>query len=88
MPVKLRRELLDMLGGLKQTIIWKLEEDMPDNKYKNVHVVSYAPQQSILGEKNPTAFIKKNLSLSYLLDSSQQMSFFESEVFYLHPELL
>lgn len=62
MPVKLRRELLDMLGGLKQTIIWKLEEDMPDNKYKNVHVVSYAPQQSILGEKNPTAFIKKKTS--------------------------
>ncbi|XP_050682426.1 UDP-glucosyltransferase 2-like isoform X6 [Leptidea sinapis] len=47
-PEELKKKLLKFLGGLNQTVIWKFEEELP-NRPSNVHIVSWAPQQSILG---------------------------------------
>lgn len=46
-PEEIKSGLLNVFGGLKQTVIWKFEEDFPDVP-KNVHVVKWAPQASIL----------------------------------------
>lgn len=48
LPDYVRKALLRTLGKLNQTVIWKFEENLPDAP-KNVHIVQWAPQQSILG---------------------------------------
>lgn len=48
-PTKLTGELLKMFGELKETVIWKYEDVLKDVP-KNVHLVRWAPQQSILGK--------------------------------------
>ncbi|KAL4706371.1 hypothetical protein ACJJTC_018470 [Scirpophaga incertulas] len=50
-PKQVKEELLKMFGELKQTVIWKYEEDLPDTP-ANVHIVNWAPQQSILAHPN------------------------------------
>nr|XP_034836074.1 UDP-glucuronosyltransferase 2B7-like [Maniola hyperantus] len=55
-PSEIKRDLLNMFGKLKQTVIWKFEEDLP-NRPNNVHTVQWAPQQSILAHKNCVIFI-------------------------------
>ncbi|XP_045779566.1 uncharacterized protein LOC123877105 [Maniola jurtina] len=55
-PSEIKRDLLKMFGKLKQTVLWKFEEDLP-NRPNNVHIVQWAPQQSILAHKNCTIFI-------------------------------
>lgn len=52
-PEVLKQDFLKVLGSIKQTVIWKFEEDLP-NRPKNVHIVQWAPQTSILG--NPFSF--------------------------------
>ncbi|KAM3962156.1 UDP-glucosyltransferase 2-like isoform 1-T1 [Aphomia sociella] len=42
--------ILKVFANLNQTVIWKLEERL-SNLPKNVHIVSWAPQQSILAHK-------------------------------------
>lgn len=49
MPDEMKQNLVKIFGELKQTIIWKFEEDFP-NLPKNVHIVNWAPQPSILCE--------------------------------------
>lgn len=49
MPEELKASLLEVFGGLKQTVLWKLEEKFP-NLPKNVRIIEWAPQQSILGK--------------------------------------
>ncbi|KAG6445490.1 UDP-glycosyltransferase [Manduca sexta] len=56
MPNEMKRQFLKTFSGLKQTVIWKLEEDLP-NLPKNVHIVQWAPQQSILAHPNCVLFI-------------------------------
>uniref|UniRef100_A0A1L8D6E4 UDP-glucuronosyltransferase n=1 Tax=Plutella xylostella TaxID=51655 RepID=A0A1L8D6E4_PLUXY len=56
MPDSLRNNLLAMFGSLKQTVIWKFEEDIP-NLPKNVHTLKWAPQHAILGHPNCLVFI-------------------------------
>nr|AEW43163.1 UDP-glycosyltransferase UGT40A1 [Bombyx mori] len=56
LPEELKRNLVDMFGNLKQTVIWKFEEDL-DGLPNNVHIVSWAPQQSILAHPNCVLFI-------------------------------
>lgn len=51
LPVELKQGILKVFGGLKQTVIWKFEEMLP-NTPKNVHIVQWAPQQSILGKSD------------------------------------
>ncbi|CAH2095522.1 unnamed protein product [Euphydryas editha] len=56
MPDELKQNLLKMFGSLKQTVLWKFEEDFP-NTPKNVHILKWAPQQSILNHPNCIVFI-------------------------------
>ncbi|XP_073959119.1 UDP-glucosyltransferase 2-like isoform X1 [Choristoneura fumiferana] len=56
MPDELKTGLLNMLGGLQHTVIWKIEE-IPAKIPKNVHIVTFAPQQSILAHPNCILFI-------------------------------
>ncbi|XP_041981575.1 UDP-glucosyltransferase 2-like [Aricia agestis] len=56
LPTKVKNDLLKMFGQLKQTVLWKFEDDLP-NRPKNVHIVHWAPQQSILAHKNCILFI-------------------------------
>ncbi|CAB3233294.1 unnamed protein product [Arctia plantaginis] len=51
MPIKMKMDLLKVFRELKQTVIWKLEEDLPDMP-ENVHILKWAPQQSILAHPN------------------------------------
>lgn len=46
-PEEIKTGLLKMFGNLKQTVIWKFEEDLP-NVPKNVHILKWVPQTSIL----------------------------------------
>ncbi|XP_013189929.2 UDP-glucosyltransferase 2 [Amyelois transitella] len=55
-PEEIKREILNMFSALKQTVIWKFEEVLP-NLPKNVHIVQWAPQPSILAHPNCILFI-------------------------------
>ncbi|KAJ8709294.1 hypothetical protein PYW07_009120 [Mythimna separata] len=55
-PEKVKTELLKMFGELKQTVLWKFEEDLP-NAPKNVHILKWAPQPSILAHPKCVLFI-------------------------------
>lgn len=49
LPKSLISGLLKIFGELKQTVIWKFEDDLKEVP-KNVHIVQWAPQPSILGK--------------------------------------
>ncbi|CAB3238632.1 unnamed protein product [Arctia plantaginis] len=51
LPVNMIRELLVMFGELKETVLWKFEANLKDLP-KNVYIVQWAPQQSILAHPN------------------------------------
>ncbi|XP_045503982.1 UDP-glycosyltransferase UGT5-like [Colias croceus] len=63
LPDELKKSLLKMFGGLKYTILWKFEEDLPGTP-SNVHIVNWAPQQSILAHPNCVLFITHGGQLS------------------------
>ncbi|XP_063536632.1 UDP-glycosyltransferase UGT5-like [Cydia strobilella] len=63
MPETLKQGLLAILGSLRQTVIWKLEETL-ENVPENVHIVNFAPQQSILAHPNCVLFITHGGMLS------------------------
>uniref|UniRef100_A0A2A4J325 Glucuronosyltransferase n=1 Tax=Heliothis virescens TaxID=7102 RepID=A0A2A4J325_HELVI len=65
LPRKLVVELLNMFGELKQTVIWKYETNLTDIP-KNVHIVNWAPQPSILAHPNLKMFITHGGLLSSL----------------------
>ncbi|XP_075984667.1 UDP-glucosyltransferase 2-like [Anticarsia gemmatalis] len=56
LPQEVKDSLLKLFGGLKQTVLWKFEEDLP-NTPPNVHIIHWAPQQSILAHPNLVLFI-------------------------------
>ncbi|XP_060805877.1 UDP-glucosyltransferase 2 [Amyelois transitella] len=56
LPESIKKDLLEVFGGLKQTVLWKFEEVLP-NLPSNVHIVNWAPQQSILAHPNCILFI-------------------------------
>ncbi|XP_050682422.1 UDP-glucosyltransferase 2-like isoform X2 [Leptidea sinapis] len=62
-PEKLTRRFLDIFAELKQTVIWKFEANLSDIP-KNVHIVDWAPQQSILAHPNCLFFISHGGLLS------------------------
>lgn len=62
-PIKLKRGILEVFASLKQTVIWKFEEVLPDMP-KNVHILQWAPQQSILAHPNTVLFITHGGQLS------------------------
>lgn len=47
MPNEMKVGLLKVFRELRQTVIWKLEAELTDIP-KNVHILKWAPQQSIL----------------------------------------
>ncbi|XP_063633015.1 UDP-glucosyltransferase 2-like [Cydia splendana] len=55
-PDELKQDFLKMFGTLKQTVLWKFEEQLP-NLPKNVHILQWAPQHSILAHQNLRVFI-------------------------------
>ncbi|XP_050355009.1 UDP-glucosyltransferase 2-like [Nymphalis io] len=55
-PIEVKQELLNMFAELEQTVLWKFEEDLPIRP-SNVHILKWAPQQSILAHKNCVLFI-------------------------------
>ncbi|CAG9793380.1 unnamed protein product [Diatraea saccharalis] len=63
MPERLKRDILKVFGGLKQTVLWKFEEALP-NLPSNVHIVQWAPQPSILAHPNCILFITHGGALS------------------------
>ncbi|XP_047993394.1 UDP-glucosyltransferase 2-like isoform X2 [Leguminivora glycinivorella] len=56
MPDTMKSDILRVFSNLQQTIIWKLEEELPDLP-KNVHIVKWAPQHGILAHPNCRLFI-------------------------------
>ncbi|XP_068619916.1 UDP-glucosyltransferase 2-like [Battus philenor] len=56
LPTEIKEGLLKMFGELKQTVLWKFEEDLPGAP-KNVHILKWAPQQSILAHPKCVLFI-------------------------------
>uniref|UniRef100_A0A2A4K0I8 UDP-glycosyltransferases domain-containing protein n=1 Tax=Heliothis virescens TaxID=7102 RepID=A0A2A4K0I8_HELVI len=56
MPDELKASLVKMFGTLKQTVLWKFEEVLP-NLPPNLHIIKWAPQQSILAHPNLRLFI-------------------------------
>ncbi|XP_035452793.2 UDP-glucosyltransferase 2 [Spodoptera frugiperda] len=66
LPRKLVMELLQMFGELKQTVIWKFEDNSLQDVPKNVHIVNWAPQPSILAHPNVRMFISHGGQLSSL----------------------
>nr|XP_034836075.1 UDP-glucuronosyltransferase 2B2-like [Maniola hyperantus] len=69
-PDVMKQDLLKMFSKFKQTVIWKFEEDLP-NTPSNVHIVQWAPQQSILAHKNCIVFITHG----GLLSTTESMHF-------------
>ncbi|CAH1636143.1 unnamed protein product [Spodoptera littoralis] len=63
LPESMKEGLLELFGKLKQTVIWKFEKNL-DNTPKNVHIVQWAPQQSLLAHPNLALFISHGGLLS------------------------
>ncbi|XP_049885624.1 UDP-glucosyltransferase 2-like [Pectinophora gossypiella] len=55
-PDTIIRGIVDVFAGLKQTVIWKYEEKL-HNIPKNLQVLQWAPQQTILAHPNCVLFI-------------------------------
>ncbi|CAG5042802.1 unnamed protein product [Parnassius apollo] len=62
-PNEIKEGLLRMLGQLKQTVLWKFEEALAKVP-SNVHLLKWAPQQSILAHPNCVLFITHSGLLS------------------------
>ncbi|XP_045487122.1 uncharacterized protein LOC111000247 [Pieris rapae] len=63
MSKQMKNDLLKMFAKLYETVIWKFEDDL-ENVPKNVHLVKWAPQQSILAHPNLKFFITHGGQLS------------------------
>ncbi|XP_026328029.1 UDP-glucuronosyltransferase 2B15-like [Hyposmocoma kahamanoa] len=55
-PEKLKKDLLEMFGTLKYAVLWKFEEVLSDLP-RNVHIVKWAPQLSVLAHPKTIVFI-------------------------------
>nr|WEU75323.1 uridine diphosphate-glycosyltransferases 40AM4 [Glyphodes pyloalis] len=63
MSEHMKRSLLKMFSKLKQTVIWKFEEEL-SNVPANIHLIKWAPQQSIFAHPNLKMFITHGGQLS------------------------
>ncbi|KAM3962076.1 UDP-glucosyltransferase 2-like [Aphomia sociella] len=69
-PKAVTQGLLKIFGELRETVIWKYEEELP-NLPQNVHILKWAPQPSILAHPNCLFFI----SHGGLLSSTEAIHF-------------
>jgi hypothetical protein len=51
LPNEKRQILLNTFSKLKETVLWKWEEDTLPGKPANVHIAKWLPQQDVLGNK-------------------------------------
>ncbi|XP_030764394.1 UDP-glucuronosyltransferase 2B19-like isoform X4 [Sitophilus oryzae] len=56
MPAERKKMILNVLGRLKQKVVWKFEEELPE-KPDNVLIKKWLPQQDILAHPNIKLFI-------------------------------
>ncbi|KPI98725.1 UDP-glucuronosyltransferase 2B15 [Papilio xuthus] len=80
-PEKILQDLLKLFGELQQTVIWKFEESLT-NKPANVHILKWAPQQSILAHPNCVLFITHGGMLSVTEAVHFSVPFIGLPVFY------
>ncbi|XP_026462637.1 2-hydroxyacylsphingosine 1-beta-galactosyltransferase-like, partial [Ctenocephalides felis] len=57
LPQEKRDAILNTFAKLKETVLWKWEDDKLPNQPKNVVIRSWMPQQAILNHKNVKVFI-------------------------------
>lgn len=50
-PKETIRELIEIFGSLKMTVLWKLD-DIPEGLPKNIHIRKWWPQVDILGKNS------------------------------------
>ncbi|XP_038220958.1 UDP-glucosyltransferase 2-like [Zerene cesonia] len=62
---KTRKDLIELFGSLKQTVLWKFDEDI-QGLPKNVHIRKWMPQSSILAHPNLKVFITHGGLLSII----------------------
>ncbi|CAG4958603.1 unnamed protein product [Colias eurytheme] len=62
---KTRKDLIELFGSLKQTVLWKFDEDIKGLP-KNVHIRNWLPQSSILAHPNIKVFITHGGLLSVI----------------------
>ncbi|XP_018563300.1 UDP-glucuronosyltransferase 2B33-like [Anoplophora glabripennis] len=55
-PEEKLKIIIKVFSKLKQKVLWKYEDDLPE-KPENVKIVSWLPQQDVLGHPNVIAFI-------------------------------
>jgi hypothetical protein len=55
-PIEKRNGFLNVFGRLKQKVLWKFEEEIP-NKPENIKISSWLPQRDALAHKNIKLFI-------------------------------
>lgn len=55
-PIEKRNALVNVFGRMKQKVLWKFEEDLP-NKPENIKISSWLPQRDALAHKNVKLFI-------------------------------
>ncbi|XP_013166242.1 PREDICTED: UDP-glucuronosyltransferase 2B10-like [Papilio xuthus] len=80
-PEKILQDLLKLFGELQQTVIWKFEQSLT-NKPANVHILKWAPQQSILAHPNCVLFITHGGMLSVTEAVHFSVPFIGLPVFY------
>ncbi|XP_059061258.1 UDP-glucosyltransferase 2-like, partial [Achroia grisella] len=64
-PESVKEQLVDVFRGLDQTVIWKFEERMDDIP-RNLHMLEWAPQLSILCHPNTAVMITHGGLLSLI----------------------
>ncbi|KAL1491842.1 hypothetical protein ABEB36_012377 [Hypothenemus hampei] len=56
LPLEQKQWILNVLGNLKEKVLWKFEEDLP-GKPKNVLIRKWLPQQDVVAHPNVKLFI-------------------------------
>lgn len=72
--------LLKVFKELRQTVIWKLEAELTDIP-KNVHILKWAPQQSILCKWNSLSSIVITTILFYSLNETEKNTSWFIQIF-------
>lgn len=64
LPLEKRQALLQAFGRLKENVLWKFEEQLPDVP-KNVKIMNWVPQSDVLGNNYEIKHSNTKLILFY-----------------------